>query len=236
MQADQYTGLYNGVYRAIVTSTSDPDNAGKIRTQCPQVSGLAELRWAEPSNPTDSIPVVGSIVWIFFNGGELTKPIYISNSVVNNTLVGQSNYFQKSTGQNSTTNVPANVTSLVFPVLANATYIFDGYLSYTGMTFASGPADLNLTWTIPSGSTFKWARNGYPSNSTNQIDTVETDNVTIRTLGTFGTSTNVTAFPKGWITTGSIAGVCQLQFAQNTTNATPTTINAGSWLRVTRIK
>jgi hypothetical protein len=32
-------------------------------------------------NPGDPIPAVGSIVWMVFNGGDLTKPVYTANSV-----------------------------------------------------------------------------------------------------------------------------------------------------------
>lgn len=65
-----------GTYRAIVTSVSDPTGRGYVRVQCPQVAGLAELNWAEPAlNPT-VLPNIGDIVWIYFNGGELHKPIY----------------------------------------------------------------------------------------------------------------------------------------------------------------
>lgn len=72
---------YPGTYRAIVTSTSDPTASKKIRTQCPQIAGTAELRWAEPINPQAPLPDVGSIVWIIFSGGDLTKPAYHSNKV-----------------------------------------------------------------------------------------------------------------------------------------------------------
>jgi hypothetical protein len=68
------------MYRALVTSIADPTNSGKIKVQCPQISGTAEIRAAEPANPADRLPNVGSTVWISFNGGDLTKPIYFSNS------------------------------------------------------------------------------------------------------------------------------------------------------------
>lgn len=72
---------YLGTYRALVTSVSDPTSTGRIRAQCPQVSGTAELNWAIPVNPGEPAPTVGSIVWVAFNGGDLTKPVFFSNSV-----------------------------------------------------------------------------------------------------------------------------------------------------------
>lgn len=65
-----------GTYRAKVLSTADPTNSGKIKVQCPQVAGLAELNWAEPANFADPIPNAGDLVWIFFSGGDTTKPVY----------------------------------------------------------------------------------------------------------------------------------------------------------------
>lgn len=73
---------YDAMYRALVTSVADPTNSGKIRVQCPQISGVAEIRSAEPVNPADRIPAVGSTVWIAFNGGDLTKPVYFTNSSI----------------------------------------------------------------------------------------------------------------------------------------------------------
>lgn len=65
-----------GTYRAKVLSTADPTNTGKIKVQCPQVAGLAELNWAEPANFADPVPNAGDLVWIFFSGGDTTKPVY----------------------------------------------------------------------------------------------------------------------------------------------------------------
>lgn len=71
---------YDAIYRALVTSTTDSTNSGKIRVQCPQIGGLAEIRAAEPVNPVLPVPAVGSTVWIMFNGGDITKPAYFSNT------------------------------------------------------------------------------------------------------------------------------------------------------------
>lgn len=72
MQDDLY-----GVYRAIVTSTKDPSNKGRVRVRVPQVAGNAELEWAESMNPALPVPAVSSIVWVMFNGGYINKPLYV---------------------------------------------------------------------------------------------------------------------------------------------------------------
>jgi hypothetical protein len=71
---------YLGIYRATVVGTGDPSGKGRIRVQVPQLSGAAESRWAEPVNPGLPVPSAKSIVWISFNGGDLNKPVYFSNT------------------------------------------------------------------------------------------------------------------------------------------------------------
>lgn len=66
-----------GVYRAIVTNTVDPTNKKRIKVKVPQVSGAAELDWAEPVNSALPVPSVNSIVWVMFNGGYLNKAVYL---------------------------------------------------------------------------------------------------------------------------------------------------------------
>lgn len=65
-----------GVYRAVVVGTNDPTNKRRVRVKAPQVSGNAELQWAEPANPASPVPSVNTIVWVMFNGGYINKPIY----------------------------------------------------------------------------------------------------------------------------------------------------------------
>jgi hypothetical protein len=66
-----------GVYRAVVVSTKDPANKRRVRVKAPQVSGNAELQWAEPVNSGSPIPSVNSIIWVMFNGGYINKPVYL---------------------------------------------------------------------------------------------------------------------------------------------------------------
>lgn len=77
---------FDALYRALVTSTADPTNTGRIRVQCPQLAGIAEIRAAEPANPQEPVPPVGSTVWIAFSGGDITKPVYLTNQAVPATV------------------------------------------------------------------------------------------------------------------------------------------------------
>lgn len=71
---------YDALYRALVSSNTDPTNSGKIKVQCPQISGFAEIRSAEPVNPSLPVPLVGTTVFIGFSGGDITKPFYFANA------------------------------------------------------------------------------------------------------------------------------------------------------------
>jgi hypothetical protein len=117
---------------------------------------------------------------------------------------------------------------------ANARYFIDGALIYTGQTFAAGPGDFKVDWTIPAGAAMRWSRGGYASNAPTAPDLVVTDNAAIRPLGTFGPGTDVGALFKGWITTGATAGTLQMRWAQNASTAVGTTLRAGSWVRAER--
>lgn len=72
---------YTGIYRSLVVSAADPKSQGRLKVVCPQISGMAEIHWAVPVNPGDPVPLAGSLVWMSFSGGDLTKPFYFSNSV-----------------------------------------------------------------------------------------------------------------------------------------------------------
>ena len=72
---------YEAIYRALVTSNTDVTNSGKIRVQCPQIGGLAEIRAAEPINSQVPVPLVGTTVWLIFSGGDITKPAYFGNTL-----------------------------------------------------------------------------------------------------------------------------------------------------------
>lgn len=77
---------YDALYRALVTSTVDTAGLNRIRVQCPQIGATVEIRQAEPANPQEPVPPVGSTVWIAFSGGDITKPIYFTNQAVPATV------------------------------------------------------------------------------------------------------------------------------------------------------
>jgi phage baseplate assembly protein gpV len=75
---------YYGKYRGQVTDNSDPDNLGRIKAKVPRLLGDEETGWALPAFPyggaTDQglflVPDVNAGVWIEFEGGDLSYPIW----------------------------------------------------------------------------------------------------------------------------------------------------------------
>lgn len=68
---------WSGIYRAVVLSTADPRGEGRVRVQVPQVSGYALTDWAPPAQTGGSVPGVGTTVWVFFQGGDASYPVYV---------------------------------------------------------------------------------------------------------------------------------------------------------------
>lgn len=74
--------LYHGLYAATVTSVDDPQGLGQIRVVVPAIfdgAGEEAAVWARPSFPPNhfTIPSVGDRVWVAFENGEPTRPVWI---------------------------------------------------------------------------------------------------------------------------------------------------------------
>jgi len=75
---------YYGKYRGQVTDNSDPQNLGRLRAKVPRILGDVDTGWALPAFPYGGaseqgffmIPDVGAGVWIEFEEGHLSYPIW----------------------------------------------------------------------------------------------------------------------------------------------------------------
>lgn len=74
---------YWGKYRGLVTDVQDPDTLGRIRASVPEVLAGVESGWALPCVPYAGdgiglhlIPPPGSGVWIEFEGGDPSRPVW----------------------------------------------------------------------------------------------------------------------------------------------------------------
>ena len=74
---------FYGKYRGTVTDNSDPESLGRIRAQVPEVLGDVQTGWALPCVPFAgegaglyTVPSPGANVWIEFEAGEVSHPIW----------------------------------------------------------------------------------------------------------------------------------------------------------------
>lgn len=81
---ERITDRFYGKYRGLVTLNVDPLNLGRLKALVPEVLGEVTTGWALPCAPYAgspsaglwSIPPVGAGVWIEFEAGEPSRPIW----------------------------------------------------------------------------------------------------------------------------------------------------------------
>jgi hypothetical protein len=81
--AEAQRDLHYGKYRGLVRDVSDPEGKGRIRAQVPTVLGEQDSPWAMPCLPFGGpghglalLPEVGDGVWVEFEEGDLSRPIW----------------------------------------------------------------------------------------------------------------------------------------------------------------
>jgi uncharacterized protein involved in type VI secretion and phage assembly len=81
--SEQVRRRFYGKYRGIVQDTDDPRGMGRIRAQVPEVLDEETSPWALPCVPfagdglgQHTIPPVGAAVWIEFEAGDPSRPIW----------------------------------------------------------------------------------------------------------------------------------------------------------------
>jgi hypothetical protein len=78
------SGPYPGLYRGTVSNNIDPLMLGRVQVDVPGVPGASQMSWAMPCAPyagsgvgTFSIPPVGANVWVMFEGGNSSDPVWM---------------------------------------------------------------------------------------------------------------------------------------------------------------
>ena len=92
---------FYGLYRGIVYRNDDPDKRSRLQLKVPQIFADQPTGWAWSSGDNGTggqVPAVGAGVWVMFEGGDPSFPVWIGafnsyldaagvNTVVNNTTV-----------------------------------------------------------------------------------------------------------------------------------------------------
>lgn len=155
-----------------------------------------------------------------------------------NALIGDVDYVHKTADESviSSTTVQ-NDNHLLVSVAANAEYEIVTQLGVTG----SAAGDIKTRWTIPSGATTQRFCRGPDTSSTGStaattIRCVALTNghATEINYGLFSTSDLSWIEERMYVVVAGTAGVVQLQWAQNASTATNTTVKAGSYITVRR--
>jgi len=73
-----------GKYRGTVVDNTDPQSQGRVRVRVPEVLGAVDSGWALPCAPyagdkagAYAVPAVGSGVWIEFEAGDVSRPVWV---------------------------------------------------------------------------------------------------------------------------------------------------------------
>ncbi|MFJ7417998.1 hypothetical protein ACIQXD_05215 [Streptomyces uncialis] len=160
------------------------------------------------------------------------------------TAIGVPAYAYKAAATDrASTTTPAADPDLVLPLAATGVYVVEMHL------LVGGPAAglLVTQWQVPAGATGLKGAHG-PASTAAGTDALTNagDNIpgrfgahgfgTTVTYGRRNTNTNLLyAIETGVVTTTGTAGNCAVAWAQSASNATPTRMGAGSWMRATRI-
>lgn len=125
-----------------------------------------------------------------------------------------------------------NVTSMVATLPGTVGAIF----SWRGCVFydATTTADIKFAFTIPAGATMRWGMNALGPGGTNPIYTSITGSGTAISIGALGVGSVLYAIFNGEVTMGATPGNLQMQAAQNTSDASVTTVFTRSFMEVWR--
>lgn len=69
--------LYAAFYRGTVADADDPRGLGRARVKVPQILGDSPTGWATPMVKVGVAPATGDPVWVAFEGGDISFPIFL---------------------------------------------------------------------------------------------------------------------------------------------------------------
>ena len=122
---------------------------------------------------------------------------------------------------------------LALALEAGAEYAIDAWISYD----SNATTDLKLQLLVPAGASGTWGLFGLSTTSTGSVGTVQAARAAVGSgnVLTAGGSNSfagqMNALLRGYVETDTTAGDLQVQFAQNTSADSLTSIIAGSWIR-----
>lgn len=131
----------------------------------------------------------------------------------------------------ASTTVLQNVTGMTSVLTINAIFEFYMRVFYD----ASTAADIKFAFTIPAGASMRWGLDGLSAGGTNPGYGTATASAAAIAAGGLGVGTVNMAIIQGEVSMGGTAGSLQMQAAQNTSDASVTTIFDRTYLEVWRL-
>lgn len=200
----------------------------KLPTQGINIEGMTVIQSTAPDmNPAIIVEAGAENVRVLN-----WTPSYITTLITPNVPGTQidsvSQVIKKTVDQSVTSSTTlVNDDQLFYPLQASTSYYFEALIEFT----ATVGGDIKLAFTIPTAATLRWG----PANSI-KIDptgtiVVQAQTVTSGAAVSFGYAAGGNRqqiLIKGYVACGATAGNLQLQFAQDTADAGPTTIRNGS--------
>jgi len=119
---------------------------------------------------------------------------------------------------------------LTLPVAASTVYMFESLLIYD-----AGGGLISLGLSTPAGATTQFTPEGLDTAVTTTTTGAQRRAIGGAGIGSGGAGVLTAADPRAVITVSGTAGNVALNWAQNTSNVTPTILKAGSWIRLTPI-
>lgn len=171
---------------------------------------------------------------VYLSTGDVLTEIADGDTIAAGLLPGTSVFARKTSDQSVTSSTTVvNDSELVCPVEAGSVYVVTGSIIAEGAT----TGDMKHRWTAPTGATFDWTSYGQGSGASAAIASVDQNARTLTgstTHGLLGTGSPVAIRIQGLLVV-STAGSFQYQWAQNTSDATATTVHPGSFLLLTKV-
>lgn len=128
----------------------------------------------------------------------------------------------------TSSNTLQNDDELALAVAANTTYVFEAFLAYTAGT----TGDFKAAVTFPAGATCFASVQRTDGSTWSEAAGAQVSSGSAISGGGLGTTIPTLQLWRGVLMVGGTAGNLQVQFAQNVSNGTATTMKAGSVLRL----
>jgi hypothetical protein len=194
-------------------------------------SGTAALTITGSLTTTSNLTVGGTLA--------VTGNMSVSGNM-SVTGIGARSYVRKTADESVTSSTTLqNDNELLLAVAANCTYVFRVWIMATDATDANG--DIKFAFTFPTGAVCHFSGKGphtlLASGAFGDGEYIARNTATSgSTVASYGLTTSVIGIElTGLLIVSSTAGNLQLQWAQNSSDANATTVQAGSFMTLERV-